>query len=344
MSKWIQWQRSAWLLLGGVLLASCSAIGRQEPKVFDGQFSASGKHYAYIYMSVFVFSYQRTGGRSVSNGVATYYLQLIDTQAGQKLLDKPIKLKFSGCRYPRIGAVNDTHVALLCSNEKGKSTPPMLVSMSATPEVLSSEQLSERNPALAGALNAQNFYRNAAKPDAMVFEGSDGRKYQLDPNTGVATFVTGKFDVKSTISIQQKQGRLPEGLSEQGDGRRYITQGYGDQAPRSQDDFLDPAFLKVVWDEQDDSQSATLIKDGILVLAKTSKDSGQYKQLSLVDIKTLRTRWTIPLPQRKGDWAGRFDEEQFALRDGNLQVANASQLLDINLDNGKIIRDINLVE
>lgn len=64
------------------LLAACSHIGRQVPTVFQGKFSPSGKYYAYIYQSVFIFSYQRTGGRSVSNGSLTYYLQVVDSSTG----------------------------------------------------------------------------------------------------------------------------------------------------------------------------------------------------------------------------------------------------------------------
>ena len=64
----------------------------------------------------------------------------------------------------------------------------------------------------------------------------------------------------------------------------------------------------------------------------------------MVDAETLATRWSTPLPQPRGDWANGFDNEQFVLRGKQLLVANSSQLLLVDLDNGALLRNVSLLE
>ena len=325
-----------------LLLAACSQIGRQDPKVFKGQFSPSGKYYAYIYYSVFITSYQRRGGSSVSNGILTNYLQVIDTEAGQKLLLKPLKLRKFDCQYPNIGAVSDAYVLISCRGKDGKAAAPMVFSIEARTISLTSKALVERNPGLAiDRVESWAFYRRAQTPDALFVEGKDGRKYQIDPRSGTAQLATGELE--RVDLMDSLRGDLPKGLRESGDTRRFIERdGHGVKL-RSQSDFLAPKFLALTA-VTGSPESATLYAGGFLVLSRTEKDSGQHKLLTMVDAGTLATRWSTPLPQLRGDWANDFDTEQFVLRGKQLLVANSSQLLLVDLDSGALLRDVSLLE
>ena len=325
-----------------LLLAACSMIGRQDPKVFKGQFSPSGKYYAYIYYSVFMTSYQRNGGRTVSSGILTNYFQVIDTETGQKLLLKPLKLKKFDCQYPSIGAVSDAYVLVSCRGEDGKGAAPMVFSIEARTVTLTRKGVVERNPGLAiDHVESWAFYRRAQTPGAFFVEGNDGRKYQLDPQSGIAKLADGEFERVDLMN--SLDGDLPKGLREAGETRRFIERsGYGDK-PRSQSDFLEPKYL-ALGAGTGHSEPATLYAGGFLVLSKTVKDSGQNKLLTMADAETLATRWSTPLPQPRGDWANGFDTEQFVLRGKQLLVANSSQLLLVDLDNGALLRNVSLLE
>lgn len=336
---------SRWLAIGAaaLLLAACSQMGRQQPAVFGGKFSAGGKYYAYIYQSVFIFSYQRTGGRTISNGTSTHYLQLVDAETGRKLLAKPLKPIDFDCRHPDVGDVSNTHVLVACSDDAGKPQAPMVFSIAAQTVSFTSRAIRERNPGLpVDAVHVYDFYRSDEDPGAFFVEGKDGRKYRLDPQTGAAQVAAGKF--WRPDADDQLDGQLTQGLSEAGDGRRYIKQGQWAELQRSQEDFLAPKYLHLDRGDHESFAPATLHDGGILVLSRTEKDSGQHKRLTLVDAATLTSRWSTALPQDHGDWANDFDNERFVLQGDQLLVANSSQLLRIDLATGKIVRNTSLLE
>ncbi len=324
-----------------LLLAACSQMGRQEPTVFKGQFSPSGRYYAYIYHSVFIFSHQRTGGRTVSNGSLTNYLQLVDTRAGRKLLAEPLKLDADVCRFPSLGAVGESQVLIACRDDGGKAQAPMVFSIAAQTVTLDGAAIRARNPGVNLTVEGADFYRRREQLDAFFVEAGDGRKYRLDPASGAAQPADGDF--VRVDSFQQTRGRLPESLSEAGDGRRYIEFAGHGQAQRSPQDFLDPKYLVIDLPQAESFPKATRIDGGILVLSDTEKNSSQHKLLALLDVTTLATRWSTPLPQSRGDWANSFDTEQFVRQGESLLLANASQLLRIDLKSGKIVSDTDLL-
>lgn len=335
--------RSLVISAAALLLAACSQMGRQEPKVFQGMFSPSGNHYAYLYQSTFIWSYQRKGGSSVSHGSLTNYLQVVDTASGRRLLDKPLEIDSSDCTFPQLGTANDAYVVIACQGHQGESLAPMVFSLASRTLTFTGAALLERNPGMAlDGASFTDFRRDPAQPDAVLFQGKDGRTYRLNPETGAAQVASGEFESFRGIS-RQLDGELPKGLREAGDGRRYIARE-NDPTQRSQVDFLKPRYLFLGAGDSMHERPATLFDGGLLVLSRTDKTSGQHKLLTQMDAATLATRWSTPLPQTRGDWANDFDTEQFVLQGKSLLLANASQLLRIDLKTGKITRNVNLLE
>lgn len=335
--------RSLAISAAALLLAACSQMGRQEPKVFQGMFSPSGNHYAYLYQSTFIWSYQRKGGSSVSHGSLTNYLQVVDTASGRKLLDQPLEIDSSDCTFPQLGTANDAFVVIACQGHQGESLAPMVFSLASRTLAFTGAALLERNPGMAlDGASFTDFRRDPAQPDAVLFQGKDGRTYRLNPETGAAQVASGEFESFRGIS-RQLDGELPEGLREAGDGRRYIARA-NDPSQRSQVDFLKPQYLFLGAEDSMHERPAVLFDGGLLVLSRTDKTSGQHKLLTQMDLATLATRWSTPLPQMRGDWANDFDTEQFVLQGESLLLANASQLLRIDLKTGKITRNVNLLE
>lgn len=337
------WFRSLAISAAALLLAACSQMGRQEPKVFQGMFSPSGNHYAYIYQSTFIWSYQRKGGSSVSHGSLTNYLQVVDTASGRKLLDKPLKIDSSDCTFPQLGTATDAYVVLACGAHTGESLAPMVFSLASRTLTFTGAALLERNPGMAlDGASFTDFRRDPAQPDAVLFQGKDGRTYRLNPETGTAQVASGEFESFRGIS-RQLDGELPEGLREAGDGRRYIARK-DDPTQRTQVDFLEPQYLFLGAEDSLHERPATLFDGGLLVLSRIDKTSGQHKLLSLVDVATLATRWSTPIPQSRGDWANDFDNERFTLRGSQLLMTNSSQWLQIDPVSGKVVRNVNLVD
>lgn len=328
------------IIVVALLLIGC----RKAPALSGGMFSPSGKYFAYTYMVVTINNYQRTGGRTVSTGWATNYLQVIDTDSGQKLLDKPLK---SPCGYPRIGDVSETAVLVMCMASGGdtKRPPSPFVFDLATRRIgVDSKTVAARNPAglLAGKSEVS---ANAGSRGQFIVNGSDGRRYRLDPQTGKSERVEGEFSPLVVGVFGFYQGcDLPDGLSERGDTRRYIQRGSDEGSPRSQEDFLKPEFVCADAWELHPLDTASDVDGGILVLSRTSTEEDQHMLLTLVDRATLRTRWSTPLPQTRGNWANQYGQEKFWRRNGRLLVANASQLLAIDPKTGRILRTTNLVE
>lgn len=331
------------IVAGLVLLVSCSEMGRQPAQVFQGDFSASGRYYAYIYHSTFIYSYERKGGSTIRRGSNTNYLQVVDTASGRKLLDTPLEIDSSDCTFPQLGMASDAYLVLACGGHTDESLAPMVFSIAANTVTQTGAALLERNPGMAlDGTRFTDFRRDPAQPDAVLFQGKDGRTYRLNPETGIAQVATGTFESFRGIS-RQLDGRLPKDLEEAGDGRRYIV-NRDDPARRSQADFLEPEYLFLTAENGSHDSPATRIDGGFLVLSRTDKTSGQHKLLALVDADTLATRWSTPLPQRRGDWADNFDRERFLLQGNQLLIANASQLLKIDLASGKIVTNVDLVD
>lgn len=334
--RWLMASLTACVLL----LAGCT----QTPGLGGGMFSPSGKYFAYIYQVTTINSYQRTGARTVSSGWFTTYLQVIDTDSGQKLLDKPLKRP---CGYARIGDVSETSVLVTCmaAGSDTKNPPsPLIFDIGTRAIAVGSKTVAANNPPglLAGLYST---YRNAQTAGIFIVEGADGRKYRLDPQTGKAFRVSGEFEpLPAGISGFYQGCSLPQGLQEDGDTRRYIQRGWKQGSLRSQDDFLDPEFLCIDAWTFSPSEEASDIDGGFLVLSCSRTDNQQHKLLTLVDRATLKTRWSTSLPQPRGDWAGNFRAEKFARRNGQLLVANASLLLRIDPKNGRIVQTTHLVD
>jgi hypothetical protein len=338
-------QRGFWLTVVAslALLGGCSVLGRQQPVLFEGKFSLSGRYYAYIYQETFIHSYSRRGGSSTSYGSFTHKLQVIDTQTGARLLDKPIAPKTFDCIYPQIGDVNDHYAVIACSAASSKAMAPAIFSIADKRITLDSADVAKRSDVASAGVDATDFQRSLSDPEAFIFEGQDGRLYRLDPNTGQAQPTQEAVERVDARMDEVLSGRLPRGLREEGSTRKvFVRESDG---VRSQDDFLDPKLLYFAENgEREAFPPATLINGGFLVLAPQSKDDKQHLSLTLVDASTLKTRWSTPLPQELPDWASRFETKQFLRQSETLLIANSSQLLRVDVGNGQILSNVSLID
>lgn len=339
-------RRGFWLyaLMGLALLGGCSVLGRQQPRLFEGKFSPSGRYYAYVFQETFVYSYSRNSGSTISQGTFTDKLQVIDTQTGAKLLDKPIAPEKFDCVYPRVADVNDHYVAVECRGAHSTAMAPAVFSIADRRITLDSAQVAERSgTAAVVGVGVADFRRSPSDPDAFLFEGQDGRLYRLDPTTGRAQPTQEAAERVDERMDSVLGGEPPKGLREEGDARKVYMREFG--SLRSQDDFLDPKLLYFAGNGEHESfPPATLVDGGFLVLSRQSKDDDQHLTLTMVDADTLKTRWSTPLPQALPDWADRFETEQFLRQDGTLLIANSSQLLRVDLSSGRLLANVPLVE
>lgn len=338
-------QRGFWLgtLAGLALLGGCSVLGKQQPVLFEGKFSPGGRYYAYVFRETFIYSYSRKGGSSISQGTFTDKLQVIDTQTGAKLLDKPIAPKTFDCIYPRVADVNDHYVAVACSGAHSKAMAPAIFSIADRRITLDSAEVAKRSSVASVAeVGATDFRRSLSDPDAFIFEGQDGRLYRLDPATGQVQPTQAAVERVDQRMDEVLRGGLPRNFSEEGNTRKAFVRKF--DGARSQDDFLDPKLLYFADSGEHESfPPATLIDGGFLVLSPQRKDDKQHLSLTLVDAGTLKTRWSTPLPQALPDWASRFETRQFVRQGGTLLIANSSQLLRVDLGSGQVTRNVALL-
>lgn len=313
------------------LMNSCSEMGKQPPIWESGMFSTDGKYYAYTYSELFVMQYSKRGGATFRSGISSYYLQVIDCTTGKKMIEQPVKSK----EMIRVQKIEGNNI-LLWTYTIGKSLySPAIFDMGTQKMKFTSEDLRSINSDVPMNTVYSYFNYSNSQP-GFIFEGDNGRKYIIDPNTGKTTIVSGEFERSEDQSSTCYQTvNSTKGYSRTNDSRQRITIGSSRNSMMSQDDFLEPKFLVINLISSIDEKPLTFYGNNIFIFSSISKTDKKEMQLSMLDKYSLMTKWNIILPQEVQE-RNNYNKERFALNGNKMYVANSTNLHIIDLDKGAI--------
>ena len=322
----------SFLFLLITLMNGCDSIGNQAEQWQSGMFSPDGKYYVYTYGQVFVTQYQKRGGATFSSGILTSYLQVIDCATGNKLLEKPMKSK----EMIRIETIEGNQVALWSYKIGDSEYSPAVFDLGLLKMKFSAEDLKKLNPTIP-LYKVNTYYKNTGSQPGIIFEGDDGRKELINPNTGMISLIEGDFpriDDKSSYCYQVSN--TMKGYSTTNGTRRKITKGSGrNLSATSADDFLDPEFLMIDKSTSTDENDLTIYKNNLFILSPISTSDKKRMQITMLDQNTLSTKWTVEIPQQDQQ-PNIYNKERFMIQGNKLYVANSTNVSVIDMDQGTL--------
>lgn len=199
-----------------------------------------------------------------------------------------------------------------------------------------------------------SFYRNNSEQKGLILEANDKRYYRIDPNTGKAETVQGKFKMVNynfakDFQVSDRIGDREYSIKEINGSRQSITTNNGNTV--SQDDFIEVNYLvlnknkKVVPEHYHEDPSITYYKNNFFVLSPLTSDNQKDMELAMLDKITLKTVWKLKLPQRElKTFTPNYGFERFFMKGNQLFVTNNDYLMIIDLDKGKIVKKTGLYD
>jgi len=267
--------------------------------------------------------------------------QIMDCKTGQKVVTETIE---SG-KYGQLYVVRvENNLVWLLEGVDNKGNRIALYDIGANRFRFEWGALEKLNPTISWD-NNYTFFINPAGQDGLLLEASDKRYYRIDPNTGKAETVDGRFTAIGYLSPRDFQvaASSRDYRTKQVHGRREsIAFPQGNTV--SDDDFIDPKFLTIGKNaEAGDQQTTTYYRDYFFVLSPVSADNEREVELAMLDKNTLKTAWKLPLPQKKlKTIIPNYGNERFALVGDRLWVTNNDYLMTIDLATGKMADPIDL--
>ncbi|MBW7866977.1 MAG: hypothetical protein H3C31_01490 [Brumimicrobium sp.] len=306
----------------------------QGKELQSGFFSKDGKY--------FIYTTQTIGMRGISG-----YIQAIDLSTSQKTLKKDYK---SNEMFTVIQA-DEEGAWIRCFNSGDNRWTPALFDYKNGKMIFSPEDIIKLNPSIS-LTNTLSFQKNTTTKSGVITESEDGYYYLINSKTGKAEKIDGNFE---NLYLGDSDLHLLIGntrdYSYSGQGQRNnITindKRTGNPLITSADSFIDPKVLTsdITEDEDDYNFKPLEYKSNIFVLSNNATDNkGRIKSVSMLDAKTLDTKWTVLLDQIQNRMDAWYDKERFHLEGNILYFTNTSYLYKINMDNGEVEAQISLTE
>jgi len=313
------------------LFQGCSFMGNQPPKWQSGIFTTDEKYYVYTYGQVFVTQYQKRGGSTFSSGFLTSYLQVIDINSGKEMLEKPLKSK----EMIEIETIEANQVALWSYKIGKNEYSPAVFDLASLKMKFRAEDLKELNPNVP-LKNVNIYFTNTSSNPGIIFEGDDGRKKRINPQTGIITDISGDFErVENKSSDCDQTKSIVENYGMTSGTRQKITKGSGrNSSVTSKDDFLNPEFV-VLDDKTDGKKQVTKYNENFFILSQAVTTNKKLMQLTMLDQKSLQTKWNLQLSQNDQEMNA-YNKERFLLKGNKMFLANPTYILVIDLDKGLI--------
>lgn len=316
-----------------LLLTGCLKSLTQVPQWESGMFTPDGKYYAYTYNSLIINQPSKRGGLArFRPGSNNYYLQIIDCATGEKLLEKPFKSK----ELLVITDIKDNNIWLWTYNADDDNISPALFDLKSKKMAFGSKNIRKINPNVS-LKNAPTFYRNIETGNAGIIEGDDGRKYQINPNTGILSLADGKFDIVENKSgtCYQSKSSVDGYLTTLETRKKIFTGSRNNIELESKIDFLNPEFL--AWDKfAEKPGTLQRYNNNFFIISSSDRVEKKEMQLTMMDPKLLEAKWTISLPQEEQK-DKTYNKERFAIVGNKLFISNATNFISVDVDKGIIV-------
>ncbi|MGX9985456.1 hypothetical protein [Soonwooa purpurea] len=323
-----------------------SMMGVSNAPVFkSGIFSDDGNYFAYTYQTE-VEKPDLDANVTMRGFAYPAYFRMMETATG-KIVGKPYEANKHDQMY--VVWTGDNWVWLMKSlSNKGNKIA--LYDLRAQKFQFDFGELEKLNPNVDWK-NTRSFYINNTQEKGLILEANDKRYYRIDPNTGKAETVQGKFEMVNynfakNFQVSNRNSDRQYSKKQLNGSRQSITANNGKTV--SQDDFIDVKFLTLSKNKNSPNYAdapITYYKNNFFVLSPLTSDKEKDLELAMLDKTTLKTIWKIQLPQKElKTFIPNYEMERFFIKGDQLFVSNNDYLMTINLENGKIVKQENLYD
>lgn len=285
-----------------IILYSCGELGNQPPENVTLMASADGSVIIRQYSVFYVTSSSQQGGSTQRFGSSTNYLELYNGVTGELISKKPYEIK-GNCQLLKI---TNTHAWLQFYNYEKNKQELLVVNIPNFTKAYNEEELAKINNGLIFKTNYT--YYNPPGIAGVLLQADDARLYSVDEASGKATLIpdTIKTRMINRRFLQIGNIRLADRyLSFAGSQRKKLVAKMNDRKSGiadiiSETDFISP-YIVGYYDPKISEELPLIINGGFLVVSKTKDNNAFEFQFSLVDSTTLKTNWSIPLKNEKGE-------------------------------------------
>lgn len=321
-----------------------SLMGVSNVPVFkSGIFSDDGNYFAYTYQPE-VEKPDVKGSIKMQGFAYPAYFRVMETATG-KIVNKP----YEADKYDQLYVVwTEGNWVWLMKKTDGESQIA-LYDLKANKFRFDFSELEKLNPSVDWK-NTYTFYINNTEEKGLILEANDKRYYRIDPNSGKAGTVQGKFEMVNynfakNFQVSDRNSDRQYSKKQINGSRQSITTNNGKTV--SQDDFIEVKYLTLTKSELSLGQDAplTYYKNNFFILSPLTSDNEKDMELAMLDKTTLKTIWKTQLPQKElKTTIPNYGSERFLIKGDQMLVTNNDYLMTIDLTNGKIVKQENLFD
>lgn len=322
-----------------------SMMGLSNTPVFrSGTFSDDGNYFVYTYQPE-VEKPNVKGNIKMQGFAYPTYFRVIETATG-KIVNKPYETNKRDQMYV---VCSEGNWVWLMKKVEGQETQIALYDLATQKFKYDFGELEKLNPSMDWK-KTNTFYINNTPQKGLILEANDKRYYRIDPNTGKAETVQGKFEMVNynfakDFQVSDRNGDREYRKKEINGNRQSITTNNGKTI--SQDDFIEVQYLTLTKSKLSLGQDApiTFYKNNLFVLSPLTSDNEKDMELAMLDKTTLKTLWKLQLSQKElKTFIPNYGFERFFIKGNQMLVSNNDYLMTIDLDKGAIVKQENLYE
>lgn len=322
-----------------------SLMGMSNTPVFrSGTFSDDGNYFVYTYQPE-VVKPDVKGNIKMQGFAYPTYFRVIETATG-KIVNKAYE---TGKHDQMYVVWTEANWVWLMKRLEGQETQIALYDLATQKFKYNFGELEKLNPSIDWK-NTHSFYINNTAQKGLILEANDKRFYRINPNSGEAEIVQGKFKMvkynyAKDFQVSDRNIDSEYRIKEINGSRQSITTNNGKTI--SQDDFIEVQYLTLPKSKLSSGNKAPIsyYKNNFFVLSPLTSDSEKDMELAMLDKTTLKTIWKIQLPQKElKTIIPNYELERFYIKGDQLLVSNNNYLMTIDLDNGTIVKQEDLYE
>lgn len=317
---------------------------KRTPVFQSGFFTEDGNYFVYTYQPE-VEKPDEDVSVTMHGFAYPPYFQVIDCNTGKKLLKQP----FDGDKDNQMYVLwEQDGLVWMLRREYHKGNSIALYDLEANKFRFGFGELEKLNPDVSWKENSR-YLLNTTSKKGLIVKANDLRNYLIDPNTGRAEIIQGRFDpLDFSFTIDYQVSDLSGNKQyekEQINGSRESIIGKKNKVV-SADDFIEVKYLTLSKNKKmPDEAPITFYKDNFFVLSPVNADSKVNMELAMLDRNTLETVWKLQLPQeRLKTFIPRYGYERFFIKGDQLLAGNNNYWMAVDLSSGKIVKQENLYE
>lgn len=336
--------------LATIFLNSCG-LGSYPPENEGAMITPDGKKIVQVYSIFYCTQYRSSGNRVSRSGTKTYYVDIYDSQNGQKINKKSFKL----ANNAKLKAITNKSFLTYSYNKKKNRISIEIYDIESSKLMFNEDQLKKLNN---GHVFQYNYiYDNYSDKAGFVIKADDARIYHLDDISGKATRLENQ---ENTNLLNESNFKLSAGIFHdslnfkfKGTNRKkaFLIRKTKDLTTKEKEiesslDYIDPKLIENtnINDESDFLNKNIRLyyadKDW-LIMSKTKDNLNHEWIFTALDKETLNEKWSTtlvnPLVQKKSEAI-----KQLYSSDNTLIIIGSQSINKLDLKSGKWLWNLRL--